>query len=133
MEYVLTEGRLNEGNLNSNTELLINSGIPIPKNYIDFITKHNGGEGFIGKNYIIFWKLEELEQFNREYEVDVYAPGIFIFASSGDGEAYGFDTYNVNCPIIRIPFIGMSRRHMIFVANDLPSLFSDFRKHDDYV
>jgi hypothetical protein len=28
--------------------------IALPDNYLDFLRQHNGGEGFIGDNYVVF-------------------------------------------------------------------------------
>ncbi|ESW94996.1 cell wall assembly protein [Mesorhizobium sp. LSJC268A00] len=96
----------------------------LPKDYADFVREHNGGEGFIGDSYIIFFKAEELVDFNREYEVEKYAPGILLFASNGGGEAYGFDTHDVEMPIVRIPFIFMERQSAETIARDLAGLFA---------
>ncbi|NWB83727.1 MULTISPECIES: SMI1/KNR4 family protein [Pseudomonas] len=125
MGYDLTEGQLNAPvEFSAVDGLSTHLGIALPKSYIDFLKEHDGGEGFIGDNYIIFWKTEELADFNREYEVETYAPGIFLFASNGGGEAYGFDTQDAAMPIVRIPFIGMSRQYAISVARDIPDLFA---------
>lgn len=66
--------------------------IKLPPDYAEFMKKHNGGEGFIGDNYVILWRVEELAPFNRDYEVEQYAPGLIMFGSKGGGEAYAFDT-----------------------------------------
>ncbi|WP_256753500.1 SMI1/KNR4 family protein [Mesorhizobium sp. Mes31] len=99
-------------------------GVALPKDYTKFLKEHNGGEGFIGDSYIIFFKAEELVDFNREYEVEKYAPGILLFASNGGGEAYGFDTHDVEMPIVRIPFIFMERQSAETIARDLADLFA---------
>jgi hypothetical protein len=82
-----------------------------------------GGEGFIGDNYIVIWRAEELANFNREYEVNEYAPGITLFGSNGGGEAYGFDFYSPTMPVLRIPFIGMDRRYARLIAQSFTALF----------
>jgi len=99
-------------------------GVDLPEDYIDFLKEHNGGEGFVDENYVIFFKAEELADFNREYEVEKYAPGIFLFASNGGGEGYGFDTQDRAMPIVRIPFIGMDRQSAETIARDLADLFA---------
>ena len=96
-------------------------GVTLPSDYLNFLEQHNGGEGYIGDNYVILWKAEELERFNREYEVEKYAPGVLFFGSSGGGEGYGFDTRSTGMPIVCVPFIGMSREYAELVANDFPS------------
>ncbi|HKD31414.1 MAG TPA: SMI1/KNR4 family protein [Xanthobacteraceae bacterium] len=101
-------------------------GFALPNGYVDFLRKHNGLEGFIGDKYITLWKAKELIPFNREYEVDKYAPGILLFGSSGGGEGYGFDTQAAEMPIVRVPFIGMDRRHSKVVARGFAGLFATF-------
>lgn len=99
-------------------------GVSLPAEYLDFLRQHNGGEGFIGQSYIVLWKAEQIIDFNREYEVEKYAPGIILFGSSGGGEGYGFDAQSADIHIVRIPFIGMNRRYAKFVATKFSSLFS---------
>lgn len=132
MKYHLTEGQLNgPAEASAVDGLSAQLGVPLPDSYLEFFKAHDGGEGFVGDNYIIFWKLGELVDFNREYEVETYAPGLFLFASSGGGEAYGFDTLDAAMPVVRVPFIGMGRQHALFVARDLPDLFARLADHDD--
>ncbi|AZF45448.1 MULTISPECIES: SMI1/KNR4 family protein [unclassified Pseudomonas] len=125
MEYHLTEGQLNgPAEISTVDGLSTRLGVALPESYIEFLKQHDGGEGFIGDSYIIFWKAEELIDFNREYEVEIYAPGIFLFASNGGGEGYGFDMEDTAMPVVRVPFIGMDRQYAISVASDLPDLFA---------
>lgn len=125
MAYSLTEGQLDPPASPSAIEELSSVlGVSLPTSYLDFLRQHNGGEGYIGDSYIILWKAEELAAFNREYEVEKYAPGIILFGSSGGGEGYGFDTQSTSMPIVRIPFIGMERRYATLIAEGLPELFS---------
>ncbi|WP_226504887.1 SMI1/KNR4 family protein [Pseudomonas sp. MWU16-30317] len=125
MEYHLTEGQLNgPAEIPAVNGLSTRLGVALPESYIEFLKTHDGGEGFIGDSYIIFWKAEQLVEFNREYEVEIYAPGIFLFASNGGGEGFGFDTLDAAMPVVRIPFIGMNRHYAISVASDLPDLFA---------
>ena len=64
----------------------------LPKDYVEFLKLSNGGEGFVGKKYVIFWGADELSSMNQSYEIQSYVPGLLVFGSSGGGEAYGFDT-----------------------------------------
>ncbi|RUT89765.1 MULTISPECIES: SMI1/KNR4 family protein [unclassified Mesorhizobium] len=125
MGYTLTEGRFDPPAEAAVVDgLSSNLGVTLPKDYAKFLKEHNGGEGFIGDSYVIFFKAEELVEFNREYEVEKYAPGILLFASNGGGEAYGFDTHEVEMPIVRIPFIFMERQSAETIARDLADLFA---------
>jgi hypothetical protein len=51
-----------------------------------------------------FWPQEELSRYNVEYQVPLYAPGFFGFATSGGGEMFAFSPSGV---IVCLPFIGM--------------------------
>jgi len=106
-------------------------GVELPKDYTDFLKEHDGGEGFVCDNYIIFFKAEEFVDFKREYEVEKYAPGILLFASNGGGEGYGFDTEDPVMPIVRIPFIGMNRQSAETIARDLPICFLGWRTENE--
>lgn len=132
MKYELAEGMLNgPAEISAIVGLSTQAGVVLPESYINFLTKHDGGEGFIGDSYIIFWKTEELALFNHEYEVEKYAPGIFLFASNGGGEGYGFDTEDAAMPIVRIPFIGMNRQYALPVARDLPDFFARLEESNE--
>ena len=125
MRYILTEGQFDGPAESAVVDgLSARLGVELPKDYADFLKEHNGGGGFVHDNYIIFFKAEELVDFNREYEVEKYAPGILLFASNGGGEAYGFDTHDVEMPIVRIPFIFMERQSAETIARDLADLFA---------
>lgn len=93
-----------------------------PTDYKEFFEKINGGEGFIGENYLILWAVEELVQFNNEYEVQDYAPGLVLFGSDGGGEGYAFDTRTTPTPIVQVPFIGMD----LMYARPRAVSFSEF-------
>lgn len=103
-------------------------GHSLPQEYVQFLREHNGGEGFVGDNYLILWKVEELSSFNREYEVDQHAPGLLLFGSNGGGEGYGFDTRSADMPIVRIPFIGMNLQYATPTASSFSDLFMQLAK-----
>jgi cell wall assembly regulator SMI1 len=99
-------------------------GLQLPNAYRAFLERHNGGEGFVGKQYLILWRVEEIVPFNHDYQVNEYAPGIVLFASSGGGEAFGFDMRSDQLPIVQIPFVGMNVRYAIKVADDFDEFLS---------
>ena len=76
------------------------NGIELPKQYLDFMREHNGGEGDIGEAWLVLFPLEELEEINYDYEIDKYLPGHIIIGSDGSGELYGVDE---NCRFFNIP------------------------------
>jgi hypothetical protein len=82
-----------------------NLRFPLPADYVQFLENMNGGEGFVGKNYLMAWPIEDLIQFNKDYFVDVAAPELLLFGSSGGGEAFAFDTRSSPPPIVAVPSI----------------------------
>src|ERR1700682_724190 len=83
-------------------------GKMLPEDYKTFLLEHNGGDGFIGGDYVILWKAEELSKFNDGYEVSKYAPGLLMFGSNGGGDGLAFDTRTSPYHVMQVPFIGMS-------------------------
>ncbi len=102
----------------------------LPRDYRMFLARSNGGEGFIGEHYLILWKIEELPQFNRDYQVEEYAPGLLVFASNGGGEAFAFDTKTTPYRIVQVPFIGMSLKDSVVVAENFEDLLERMVHHD---
>jgi hypothetical protein len=81
---------------------------PLPLDYVQFLQRMNGGEGFLGEHaYVALWRVEELRERNAGYEVAEVAPGLFLFGSNGGGEAFAFDTRSGQFRIVAVPFIGM--------------------------
>jgi hypothetical protein len=80
---------------------------PLPKDFISFLKFSNGAIGMIGINYLEIVQAEELIPFNKDYSVELNAPGLFIFGTDGGGEAYGFDYREQDPVVVEVPFIGM--------------------------
>lgn len=101
--------------------------ILLPPDYRQFLRFTDGGEGFIGPNsYAMLWKISELLQFNREYEVQDYAPGLLVFGSSGGGEAYAFDLrVKGKNSVVSVPFVGMDLKEAVLIAET----FDGFLEH----
>ncbi len=69
------------------------NGVPVPDDYLEFMRRHNGGEGNVGRNsYMQLVKLEELEEFNNDYEIPEYLKDIFIFATDLGGTLFGYNS-----------------------------------------
>lgn len=53
--------------------------------YLAFMREHNGGEGPLGENnYVRFYRLEELQAVNDEYEVQKWWPGCIVIGGIDD-------------------------------------------------
>jgi len=68
------------------------NGVALPSDYIEFMCRHNGGEGDVADAaWVILFPMEELQEINDDYEVDQYLPDCCIIGSNGSGELYGVD------------------------------------------
>lgn len=131
IKELLTDFTGNEG---ASDEALLkaesSSGFSFPDDYKSFLAELNGGEGFVGEEYLILWKAEELGQFNLEYEVVKYAEGLFLFASNGGGEGFAFDIRDSSYPIVQVPFIGMTYGDARNVADNFNQFLERMNKSD---
>lgn len=75
-----------------------------------------------------FWTLDELEQFNKEYEVTENAPGCFGFATSGGGEMFAIDPEE---RVVCLPFIGMAPSAALVIAQSWSSFLAMLRLYGE--
>ena len=67
-------------------------GMDLPEDYLEFMSKHNGGEGPIGElGYGCLFRLEELEEINNEYKVKEYWPGYVVIGSDMGGMLWAYN------------------------------------------
>ncbi|MAY14712.1 MAG: hypothetical protein CMI06_05165 [Oceanospirillaceae bacterium] len=74
------------------------------------------GELAIEPEWYILWRPEELEEFNRDYQITEYAPGFLTFGGNGGGE---FLVVNESEEVFYMPCIGLSPDTAIKIANSL--------------
>ncbi len=104
------------------------SSFRLPDDYARFLQQANGGEGFVGNAYVILWRVEELLEMNKAYQVAEYAPGLFLFGSDGGGEAFAFDTRSDAKPIVSVPFVGMELKLARPVASNFKAFLEELFK-----
>lgn len=76
--------------------------ITFPKQYVDFMKLHDGGEGPIGEyGYLAIWDIEELVWFNQSDEVRKVS-GLIYFASDRGGTYFAFDMQNSSMRIVEL-------------------------------
>lgn len=106
-------------------ELLEAAPCGLPEDYLSFMAKRNGGDGFVGTSYLVLWPLEELVPFNREYEVGTYVPGLFLIGSNGSGEGFGYDLRpSYARSLVMVPFIGMDWKEALPVGSSMAEFLS---------
>ena len=92
--------------------------VVLPNDYIEFMKRHNGGQGDIGETWLILYRLEELQEINDDYEIDSQrfyfnlssgqwesiknVKNKSIIGSNGGGELYGIDNKGnyFNVPVL---------------------------------
>jgi hypothetical protein len=83
----------------------------------------NGGEGPVGKAaYLQLLRVEEIPQYNEDYEVSEYASGLVVFGSNLGGTFYAFDLRERTKPVVSLPIIPLD----IDEADRLGETFSEF-------
>lgn len=123
-------GNFSFGGRASSESLARLAELGLPDDFLSIFSELNGGEGFVGEEYLILWKAEELVPFNKEYEADKYAPGIFLFGSNGGGEGFGFDTRSKPYKVVEIPFVGMDLQYATLVADSFTHLLERMKVSD---
>lgn len=86
--------------------------------YIDFMKKHNGGEGDIGETWFVLYPLEELQEINDDYGIEEFLPSHIIIGLNGDGEFYGIDK---NGNYFNVPVM-MCEEDIILFGDDFDTL-----------
>lgn len=81
-------------------------GIRLPVDYFEFLTEANGGEGWIGQQYLQLWRVEDIPEFNEGYGASELFPGLVLIGSDGGGEAFALDTRGNEIYFVETPFIG---------------------------
>jgi hypothetical protein len=96
-------------------------GIVFPEDYKTFLKWSNGGEGYIGENYISLWKVENLIILNKEYQIQKYLSNSFLaIGTDGGGISYGFNVSNYT--VFKCPFGDLDINEISIVAKS----FKDF-------
>ena len=78
------------------------NNVVLPKQYLEFMKKHNGGQGDIGETWLEFFTLEDLQEINDDYCIEDFLHDHIIIGSYGNGELSGLDRDGVyfNVPAI---------------------------------
>ena len=79
-------------NVSTKNELTNINGYELPMDYLCFINHYNGGEGAVGENsYMQLLSLEEVLEYNNDYELFSYFPTSFAFGTDLGGNHFCYD------------------------------------------
>ena len=62
----------------------------LPKDYIDFMCLHNGGEGMIGQTHLLLYPIDDLVMINQKYDAQK-SPKLFIIGESDESHLFALD------------------------------------------
>ncbi len=99
--------------------------VKLPAEYIQYVHSSDvlwGETNYEFGGYFDLEPLDNIEQFNRDIEILVYAPEFVAFASDGGGEVFVFDQEG---QIFLLPLIGMDPSAAIKVALS----WQEFKSH----
>ncbi|MEM9535799.1 MAG: SMI1/KNR4 family protein [Cyanobacteria bacterium P01_E01_bin.45] len=100
------------------------TNINLPRDYKDYLARESPTHGFTDLDfvgYFILWLLDDIDDLNRQYKLNNYAPGFLAFGSDGGGELLVFD---MNGAIFAMPAIGMSSDVAIEIAESWSYFYS---------
>jgi hypothetical protein len=90
----------------------------LPTGLRELYARTNGGEGFIGENYLRIYPVDRLPPLNLAFGVAEFAPELRIFGSNGGGEAFAILAGGVP-RFVQLPFIPMVRKYSRDLGSDL--------------
>jgi hypothetical protein len=99
----------------------------LPAEYCRYIERGGTTEAFLScefPGYMQLWPIDEIDEYNRGYQVQEYAPRFLCFGSNGGGELLAFDESG---KVVCLPAVGMEPEYARPVA-DSWSQFSTFIK-----
>ena len=78
----------------------------------------DGGEGLVGDRYVRIYPQADAVWLNEQSPFREFRDSIFVFGSTGGGEAYGFDS-KAGDRVVEVPFIPFVRDYARPVSTDL--------------
>ena len=98
----------------------------LPTDYFAFLSRSNGGEGFVGisPGYFQLWPAHEIDL--STYELNVYLPGYIAVGSNGGGELYVFATEGIPAGFFMVPAVGMKPDTLRLVTSTFEEFVNAF-------
>ncbi|AAN48696.1 SMI1/KNR4 family protein [Leptospira interrogans] len=95
--------------------------VTFPEDYKQILLWSNGGEGKVGNRYLSLWKIEELVQFNEDYQIKKYIPEIVSIGTDGGEFCYAFDyRNNSNIPnFIEVPLGDLDSNSIVTLGDKM--------------
>jgi hypothetical protein len=95
----------------------------IPDDYVEFLSKSNGADGFVGTTPLLLFCAEEIDEINIAAAIDEFAPGLVIFGTDLSGMSYAFDTRQERETIVEFFDADIGDGEEQFCANSIRGFF----------
>lgn len=107
-------------------DLVARCPVLLPRAYLAFLRRSNGGEGAVRDRYVRLWSAENVLAWNRSYGIPDVMPGTLAVGNDGGSRAYVFDgrDHSDNPPILRVHLCRLGFEHADVVAADFASLLA---------
>ncbi|AZB31050.1 SMI1/KNR4 family protein [Chryseobacterium balustinum] len=98
-------------------------GFDLPQDYKDYSIEYDENEDFIGKEFVRLWSLENLIDWNTDYQILENLPNTIAIGDNGNGEFIGIHFIeNSNYKIILSTYIDLDPEYNIEIGKS----FTDF-------
>jgi hypothetical protein len=97
----------------------------LPLDYISYLQKYLGFEGFIGKEYLQLWDIDELLETNRDYGIFQNLPKTLAIGGNGNGEFIAIESADQgNYRVVLSPFIDLNSQSHIEVGTSFTNFLN---------
>jgi hypothetical protein len=113
--------------MESITQLMQGSGLPLPPDYLAFLKFSNGWDGLLGvePGWCVIWPADEVLESHEALDLATEIPGFWAFGSNGAGELLAFNTQVAHpWPVVMIPYISLDPKEALPVASSFAELVS---------
>lgn len=101
---------------------------PLPDDYKKFMSWSNGGEGYIGSQYLALWKIEDVMQLNNDYRIQKYlSKKSLAIGTDGGDNCIGF-YFSKPTFVFLQPLGDLDLSENRFLSQSFTDLFIDWLK-----
>ena len=127
IEQILIQYDFNKRNKDAKTSIAkIENTIhfPLPEDYLFYVTNYVENEGFVGNEFLRLWDLDDLLQFNTEYQITQSLKNTIGIGENGSSEFIAIEYMgNMNYRLVLSPFIDLNSKYHIEVGNSFTDFF----------
>ena len=106
-------------------------GARLPDDYVALVERIDGGEGWVGDEYVAFWPVTDLARHNHQLETERFVPGIILIGSDGGGEGLGLDQRSGQSTVVYVPLVGLPLDRVAPTGLGLRSWFNHRIDHSE--